>query len=95
MHNSLMFNYNFESANNSLLTQLKRRENTINNMKKYLSNKMLKTVSNAILFGKLNYHLLIWPLINNNNLNKVNKIIENVSRMVYGHDNYGRTFYFI
>ena len=95
MHNSLMFNYNFESANNSLLTQLKRRENTITNMKKYLSKNMLKTVSNAILFGKLNYHLLIWPLINNNNLNKVNKIIENISRMVYGNDNYGRTFDFI
>ena len=78
MHNSLMFNYNFETAKNSLLTQLKRRENTIINMKKYINQKMLKNISNAIIFGKINYHLLIWPLINNDNLKKVNKIIENV-----------------
>ena len=64
-------------------------------MKKYLSKKMLKIVSNAIIFGKINYHLLIWPLINNNNLNKVNKFIENISRIVYGSENYGRTFEYI
>ena len=90
-----MFNYNFEFAKNSLLTQLKRRENTIINIRKYLSQKMLNIISNAIIFGKINYHLVIWPLINNNNLNKVNKIIENISRIVYGYDNYGRTFKFI
>ena len=56
---------------------------------------MLKNISNAIIFGKINYHLLIWPLINNDNLKKVNRIIENVSRMVYGIENYGRTFDFI
>ena len=90
-----MFNYNFENSKNSLLTQLKRRENTILNIRKYLSQKMLKIISNAIIFGKINYHLVIWPLINNNNINKVNKIIENISRIVYGYDNYGRTFDFI
>ena len=89
-----MFNYNFESAKNSLLTQLKRRENTIKNLKKYLSQKMLKTISNAIIFGKINYHLVIWPLINNNNI-KNKQIIKNVLSMVYGIDNYGRTFDYI
>ena len=56
---------------------------------------MLKIISNAIIFGKINYHLVIWPLINNNNINKVNKIIENVSRIVFGYNNYGRTFDYI
>ena len=95
IHNSFMFNYNFQNFQNSLLIQLKRRENTIINIKKYLSNKMLKIVSNAIIFGKINYHLLIWPLINNGNINKVNKIIENISRIVYGYDSYGRTFEYL
>ena len=56
---------------------------------------MLKIVANAILLGKMNYHMIIWPLINNANLNKVNKIIENVARTIYGYDNYGRTTEFI
>ena len=90
-----MFNYNFEHCKNSILTQLKVRENTIKNIKKYLNPKMTKIIANAILFGKINYHLVIWPLINNNNLIKVNKIIENVARIVIGPENYGRTFEFI
>ena len=56
---------------------------------------MLKIVTNAIIFGKLNYHLVIWPIISNINLQKVNKIIESISRIVYGDSNYGRTFDFI
>ena len=56
---------------------------------------MTKIIANAILFGKINYHLLIWPLINNNNLKKVNKIIENVARTVYGAEHLGRTFEFV
>ena len=95
IHNSLMFNYNFEYSKNSIHTQLKVRENTIKNIKKYLNPKMTKIIANAILFGKINYHLIIWPLINNNNLNKVNKIIENVARIVYGAEHIGRTFEFL
>merc|ERR1712055_232445 len=46
LHNSLMFNYNFEQSKNSIHTQLKVRENTIKNIKKYLNPKMTKIIAN-------------------------------------------------
>ena len=60
-------------------------------MRKYLNDKMFRIIANAILIGKINYHLLIWPYISKKNIRKTNKIIINVARLCFGQNHYGRT----
>ena len=52
---------------------------------------MFKIIANAILLGKINYHLIIWPFINKQNIKKTNKIIIDVAKIIYGKDYYGKT----
>ena len=95
LHSSLNFNFNFLEVKNNILTQLKRRENAIKNIRRYVNKKMLKTIANAIFRGKIMYHLAIWPNINRKNKEKVNKMLENVAKMILGNEYYGRTRNFI
>ena len=67
IHNTLTFNFNFIGSKNSLYIQLQRRANTLIHINKYLNDKMFKNIANAILIGKINYHLILWPLINKKN----------------------------
>ena len=55
-------------------------------MRIYLNDKMFSIVANAILIGKINYHLLVWPYISKKYIKKVN-----VARLCYGKNHYGRT----
>ena len=81
---NLNFNYNFSGAPNSILIQLKRRQNSLIHLKKHLNTKMFKIIANTILLGKINYHLIIWPFINKQNIKKTNKIIIDVAKIIYG-----------
>ena len=90
-NNKLNWNNHILNGSSSLINQLKQRLNSLKIISKTISANFAKQMANAILMSKINYNIEVWGNTNNNNKNKIDKILLEASRTVLGREAYGRT----
>merc|ERR1712237_177161 len=91
LHNSLLFNYNLYEGKDSLISQFKRRANAIKQISKFADKKFTLNIANAILIGKINYHLVVWENLSKTSREKVDNIIINTAKDIIKSEAFGKT----
>ena len=71
----LNWNDHLNIGKDSLVSQMKKRLNSLRMIAKNVSSKFAKQLANSLIMSKLNYHIEIWGKTNKENKNKLDKII--------------------
>ena len=95
LNDELNWNTHFSKGTQSLLANLKRRSSVIYNLSKKVGKNFIKTFANAILIGKMNYHIEAIGETSSRIREKIDNIMLKTAKICLGSIANGRTFKWI